>query len=256
MTTNANKTIVLITGANRGIGYEIVKALLQTGSRGPYHVYLGARDIEKGEKAVASLTAEYGNSVSAVQLDTNSAESIDKAVSTVKSEAGRLDVLVNNAGIISGEKDRIANLRITLETNVIATFVVSEAFKKLLIAQAPGSRKEKRIVNVSSDLGSIAWRCDPNSKNYDVPSTQYRMSKAALNMMTACQSYELKEHDIKVLAFNPGYTITELFGPVELRREQGAWEADVPGKSCANIIAGDRDNEIRQMIEVDGVVPW
>jgi NAD(P)-dependent dehydrogenase (short-subunit alcohol dehydrogenase family) len=281
MAIDANKTIVLvtgisfhlpaiskkeliltITGANRGIGFETVKALLKATpsesreSGGPYHIYLGARDLGKGEKAVTSLAAEHGNTVSAIQLDTSSANSIASAVSTVKSETGRLDVLVNNAGIVSAEEDRLTNLRVTLEVNVTATFAVSEGFQPLLLAQPSDGKKDKRIINVSSDMGSISWRLDPNSKAYHVPYTQYRISKAALNMMTACQSYELKEHDVKVFAFNPGYTSTELAGTAEIHRQRGAWEADIPGNGCVKIVAGERDHEIGQMLEVNGVVPW
>jgi NAD(P)-dependent dehydrogenase (short-subunit alcohol dehydrogenase family) len=251
-----------MTGANRGIGLEIVKALLKASPSGssdtgaPYHVFLGARDLAKGQDAASSLTVEHGNSVSAVQLETTSESSIASAVSTIKSEAGRVDVLINNAGIISEEEDRISNLRVTLEVNVTATFAVSEAFKPLLLQQPSGGKKVKRIINVTSDLGSITWRYDPGSKTYAIPNSEYRMSKAAVNMLTACQSFELKEHDVKVFAFNPGYTITELSGPVELRRQQGAWEADVPGKACVKIVAGERDHEIGKMVEVDGTLPW
>ncbi|KAK6216380.1 hypothetical protein LQW54_003584 [Pestalotiopsis sp. IQ-011] len=261
MAIDASKTVVVITGANRGIGLEIVKALLTaapTSSSGgaPYHVYLGTRDLDKGKKAAANLTADHGNTVSALQIDTTSDSSISSAVATVKSETGNIDILVNNVGIIYEDKDRVSNLRTTLETNVVATYAVSEAFLPLLRAQPSQGRKAKRIINVTSDLGSITWRSDPSNYAYSIVNSEYRMSKAALNMMTACQAYELKEHDVKVFAFNPGYTITELFGPVELRRKTGAWEADVPGKACVKIIAGERDDEAGQMVQVEGTVPW
>lgn len=239
-----------------------MKALLNTApgessvSGGPYHVYLGTRDYEKGRVAASSLTSEHGNTISVLQIDTNSADSLSSAVSTVKSEAGRIDVLVNNVGIIREEKDKVTNLRIMLETNVIATYAVSDVFESLLLTQPAGEEKVKRIINLTSDLGSITWRYDPNSRSYQVPNSEYRMTKAAINMMTACQSFDLKEHDVKVFAFNPGYTITELFGPVELRRQQGAWEADVPGKECVRIVSGERDHEVGQMVEVDGIAPW
>jgi NAD(P)-dependent dehydrogenase (short-subunit alcohol dehydrogenase family) len=239
-----------------------VKALLKTPSPNsedggaPYHIYLGTRDLEKGKKAAESLTADHGNTVSALQIDTISDSSISSAVSTVKSDAGRIDILINNVGIIYEEKDRVSNLRTTLETNVVATYAVSEAFKPLLLAQPSSGKKTKRIINVTSDLGSITWRSDPKNYAYNIPNSEYRMSKAAMNMMTACQSWELKEHDVKVFAFNPGYTITELSGPVELRRQQGAWEADVPGKACAKIVAGERDHEAGLMVQVEGTVPW
>lgn len=174
----------------------------------------------------------------------------------MKSEVGRIDVLVNNAGIIWEEKDRVTNLRTVLETNVTASYAVSDAFQSLILTQPSGNQKIKRIINVTSDLGSITWRYDPSIQTYTVPNSEYRISKAALNMMTACQSFDLKEHDVKVFAFNPGYTVTELFGPVELRREQGAWDPDVPGKGCARIVAGERDHEVGQMLEVNGTAPW
>lgn len=251
-------------GANRGIGFEIVKALLKASPSGsasggaPYHVYLGSRDLEKGKTAAASLLAEHGSSVSALQLDMNSTASIAAAAATVRAEAGRVDVLVNNAAIISEEPDRLANLRTTLETNVVMTFAVSEEFRPLLLAQPEGAseKKTKRIINVSSDLGSINWRLDPSSRTYPVPYGEYRISKAALNMLTAVQTFELKEHDVKVFSFNPGYTVTELSGSVEERRREGAWEADIPGEGCVKIIAGDRDHEVGQMLEVQGTVPW
>jgi NAD(P)-dependent dehydrogenase (short-subunit alcohol dehydrogenase family) len=191
-----------------------------------------------------------------VQLDGNSSQSITSAVRTIEADAGRIDVLINNAGIAFTGDDRVACLRQILETNLVGAFAVSEAFKPLLLTQAAHAKKDKRIINVSSDLGSITWRSDPSTKTYALPATEYRISKAGMNMMSACQLAELKDLDVKVFAFNPGYTVTELSGPVELRRQHGAWEADVPAIACVEIVEGKRDHEVGKMVEVGGTVPW
>jgi NAD(P)-dependent dehydrogenase (short-subunit alcohol dehydrogenase family) len=157
-----------------------------------------------------------------VQLDGASSESIAAAASTVQAEAGRVDVLINNAGIAISKPDPVACLRETLETNLVGAFALSKALQPLLAAQtATATPKDKRIVNVTSDLGSITWRSDPSATHYQIPATEYRISKAAMNMMTACQVADLKGLDIKAFSFNPGYTVTELSGPVELRRQNG-----------------------------------
>ncbi|KAI0125059.1 hypothetical protein BJ170DRAFT_486531 [Xylariales sp. AK1849] len=265
MAIDANKTIVLVTGANKSIGFEIVKALLNTSPTfpssgddvGPYHVYLGSRDFERGKRAAASLSVENGSSVSVLQLDITSATSIGSAVSTVQADAGRVDVLINNAGIVSKLADRVTRLRDVLETNVVSTLAMSDAFVPLLLTRPAQGNKIKRIINVTSGLGSIAWRGDPTNDYYSLLASEYRVSKAALNMMSVCQLVELKESDVKVFAFDPGYTVTELSGPVELRRQQGAWEAEVPGAYCVKIVAGERDDDSGKMIGLDGdVIPW
>jgi NAD(P)-dependent dehydrogenase (short-subunit alcohol dehydrogenase family) len=191
-----------------------------------------------------------------LQLDVNSAHSIYAAVSMVQSEVGRIDILINNAGITSKKANSIDRLRESLETNVVSSWAVSEAFKPLLLAPPAGFRKEKRIINVTSELGSVTWRNDPNCQHYDVDVSEYRMSKAALNMMTACQLTELQDHGVNVFAFNPGWTATELSGSVDIARQYGAPEPNVPAAGCVQIVAGERDHEVGRMLQVDGIVPW
>ncbi|KAL6701853.1 hypothetical protein J3F84DRAFT_399458 [Trichoderma pleuroticola] len=248
-------SVVLVTGANRGIGYEIVKALVE--SPIPYHVFLGSRDIAKGKAAAAKIHPRSGSSISVLPLDVSSSESIANAAATVKAEAGRLDILVNNAGIVDESPDSLTRLRNTLEINTIAPFAVTQAFKPLLTVQPEGAVKEKRIIYVSSGLGSINARLDPKSPYYGVAGVEYRMSKTALNMLAVCDAFELKDHGVKVFAFDPEFVATELTGTPEERRKRGALEPSVSGESCRDIIEGKRDADTSKFVSINGAEwPW
>lgn len=245
----------IIQGANRGIGYEIVKALVE--SQVPYHVFLAARDAAKGKAAAATITPRAGSSISVVELDVSSSESIAKAVETVKAEAGRVDFLVNNAGVFDQSADVVTRLRNTLEINTIAPFAVTQAFKPLLKAQPENETKEKRLIYVSSGLSSIAEKLDPNSKYYHVPATEYGMSKSALNMLAVCDAYELKDHGVKVFAYDPEFVATSMSLSPEERRKMGALEPSVSGESCRDIIEGKRDADTAKLLSINGtVLPW
>ncbi|KAL7939574.1 hypothetical protein V8C35DRAFT_287034 [Trichoderma chlorosporum] len=248
-------SVVLVTGANRGIGYEIVKALVE--SPLPYHVFLASRDVAKGETAAASLNPGSGSTISVLKLDVSSAESIASAVAAVKAETGRLDVLVNNAGIADLDPDPVARLRRMLEINTVAPLAVTNAFKSLVTVQPDDGVKQKRIIYVSSALASIGARLDPNSRYYAAPSTEYRMSKAALNMLAACDAYALREHNVKVFAFDPEFVATALSHTPEYRRKLGALEPSVSGESCRDIIEGKRDADTTKFVSINGADwPW
>jgi NAD(P)-dependent dehydrogenase (short-subunit alcohol dehydrogenase family) len=153
-------TTALVTGANKGIGFEIVKQLIAEG----VDVYLGARDVERGEKAAADAGARF------VQLDVTDPESVRRAAASL----GRLDVLVNNAGITGGSWGP-ENIREVFETNVFGVITVTDALLPLLRQSAHG-----RIVNVSSSVGSLAGMIDSPAP----PSFSYTPSKTALNAVT------------------------------------------------------------------------
>ncbi|KAG0645447.1 Short-chain dehydrogenase reductase tropE [Hyphodiscus hymeniophilus] len=194
---SANKSIVLITGGNSGIGFNTAQAL----SKSPnYHVIIGCRSAEKGQKALSDLQSSSPVSpLSMVQLDVTDTASITAAAAKIKEEFGRLDVLINNAGIISRSPNLLEQLRATFETNTFGPAVVTEAFRPLL--EKSGNA---RLIYVSSGLGSIAWRADPGNMYYKLPAAPYRMSKAALDMLTVCHYAELKDKGVKVWAFDPG----------------------------------------------------
>jgi len=213
-------TIALITGANKGIGLATARLLGEAGMT----VLVGARDAERGEAAAKSL-AQDGLDASFVPLDVTSQESVLGAAQTVGAAHGRLDVLVNNAGIAIGDGTRAApsqtqlgTLRTTFETNVFGVVAVTSAFLPLLRESAAG-----RIVNVSSEVGSIGSMLDRASPLWPMASIPYPASKAALNMVTAMYAKELADTPIKVNAANPGYCATDLNGKTGFRSaEQGA----------------------------------
>ncbi|PUZ25575.1 short-chain dehydrogenase [Chitinophaga parva] len=199
----------LVTGANKGIGFETAKQLLQQG----FYVYIGCRDLEKGMQAVARLNTEGLNQVEAVQLDVTDQLSVAAARAAIGRKAGCLDVLINNAGISGGAPyTAIAaspeQFLAVFNTNVIGVARVTQAFLDLMQKAA-----HPRIVNVSSSVGSLTLQSDPAWPAYDYGKyAAYGASKAALNMYTVHLAYELRNTPFKVNAVCPGYTKTDFTG--------------------------------------------
>ena len=195
---------VLITGANKSIGFETARQLLQKG----YYVYVGSRNIKNGQNAVEKLKAEGLHEAEAIQIDVTDAESVKAARVQVGKKTTVLDVLVNNAGI-SGGIPQTANTPVTVfkqvfDTNFFGAVQVTQAFMDLL-----QQSEQPRIVNVTSGLGSLARNNDPTYKHYPVKAAAYNSSKAALNMYTIVLAYELRNTPFKVNAVDPGYTATD-----------------------------------------------
>jgi NAD(P)-dependent dehydrogenase (short-subunit alcohol dehydrogenase family) len=197
-------TIALVTGANKGLGRETVRRLAALG----WDVFLAARDSGRGGSAVAELAAE-GLKARFVPLDVTSDESVAAAADTVKTEVGRLDVLVNNAGVggpVTPAADTTAaSLREVFEVNVFGAVRVTNAFLPLLRAA-----EQPRIVMVSSGMGSFTVANDPHWFGLVPPQLGYPASKAALNMITS--QYARALDGIQVNAVDPGYTATDLTG--------------------------------------------
>ena len=196
---------VLITGANKSIGFETARQLLQQG----YYVYLGSRDMKKGQQAVSQLQSEGLNQVEPIEIDVDQIESIKAAREVLGRKTKVLDVLVNNAGISGGLPQTAldTDIRIfkqVLETNFFGVIEVTQAFIDLL-RRSP----EPRIVNVTSGLGSLTLQADPAYKHYVVKPAAYVSSKAALNAYTIVLAYNLRDTPFKVNAVDPGYTATE-----------------------------------------------
>jgi NAD(P)-dependent dehydrogenase (short-subunit alcohol dehydrogenase family) len=195
--------IALVTGANKGIGREIVAQLAARGMT----VLLGARDTERREKAVA----EVGGDVRGIALDVTDAASVARAAATIDNEYGRLDVLINNAGItggVPGEPSQLelARLRLVFETNFFGVLAVTNAMLPLLRRSSSA-----RIVNVSSGVGSLAAMSDPDSPLHAMPASgAYVPSKTALNSLTVQYAKELRPEGILVNAIDPGYCATDL----------------------------------------------
>ncbi|GAA0190504.1 SDR family oxidoreductase [Fulvivirga kasyanovii] len=196
----------LITGANKGIGFETAKQLLQNG----YYVFLGSRDLKNGSEAVTKLKLEGLTSAEAVQLDVTDEHSVKAAREEIGSNINALDVLINNAGINGGMpytalEANTDQFFTTYNTNVFGVARVTQAFIDLLRKSS-----EPRIVNVSTSVGSLSLQSNPAWPAYDYAKyAVYGSSKAAMNMYTVHLAYELRDTAFKVNAVCPGYTKTE-----------------------------------------------
>jgi len=214
--------VALVTGANRGIGREVARQLAERG----YEVLLSARDGEKAAAAAREVAQSTGGSVRPLTLDVADPASIGAAAEGVRADRGRLDVLVNNAGIgsdfgVAGVAPDFDAIQRALETNFYGAYRLTVALLDLLRESA-----HPRIVNVSSGMGGVAemggW------------SPGYRVSKAALNAMTRILSTELKDEGFLVNSACPGFVNTDMGGPMGATKpvEDGAagivWLATLP----------------------------
>jgi len=200
--------IALITGANKGIGYEVARQLGEQG----IHVLMGARDEGRGKAAVEQLKSQKIEATY-LPLDVTDKTSIKSAAAQITKDFGKLTILVNNAGISGGNiaappsKTDMAVLRQVYETNVFGVIQVTMAMLPLLRAG-----DQARIVNVSSSLGSVTLALDPHDPFYGINSLQYQSSKAALNAITVEFAKELGSDSIKVNAACPGFADTDFNG--------------------------------------------
>ena len=198
------ETIALITGANKGIGFEVATRLAQRG----VFVLVGARDETRGREAVDALLAQ-GLHAALVVIDVTDDDSIARAAGEIDGRYGQLDILVNNAGISGGaggspSEITRARMRQVYETNVFGVVAVTNALLPLLRRSAAG-----RIVNLSSGLGSLTLSSDPASEFGPYTYLAYQSSKAAVNAITVAYAKELRANRIKVNAADPGFTATD-----------------------------------------------
>jgi NAD(P)-dependent dehydrogenase (short-subunit alcohol dehydrogenase family) len=205
--------ISLVTGANQGVGRRVAEELVANGAC----VLVGSRDLARGEAAAA----EIGARATAIQLDVTDPASIAAAAETIRSRFGRLDLLVNNAGISNtrgGDRSPTQNaeaskastaslqeIRAVWDVNVFGVLAVYQAMLPLLRESS-----EPRIVNVSSGVGSLTTNADPSYPYHSMFGPVYPASKAALNAMTLAMMIELESTNIKINLVSPGYTSTNL----------------------------------------------
>jgi NAD(P)-dependent dehydrogenase (short-subunit alcohol dehydrogenase family) len=210
------RRVALVTGANQGVGFQVAKELVANGVT----VLLGSRDFARGQEAAKTI----GAGAVAIQLDVTDSASIAAAAQRVEDEFGRLDLLVNNAGIShASQRDgdflddyatanrastaSLDEIRAVWETNVFGTLAVYQAMLPLLRESA-----DARIVNVSSGVGSLAANADPAYPYHSMFGPVYPASKAAQNAITLAIMIELESTDIKVNLVSPGFTATNLNG--------------------------------------------
>ncbi|KAL8721544.1 MAG: hypothetical protein Q9225_001798 [Loekoesia sp. 1 TL-2023] len=252
-----SQQVVLITGANQGVGLECAKSLLL--SSPSYHVLLASRSLSNGETALSSLLAlsNLKGTASIIQLDVTSESSVSAAVDHVSSTYGRLDTLVNNAGITEKPPSAHAHVRLrnVLETNTIGQVLVTESFLPLL-RKSPSPR----LIFVSSSVGSLSQAADPASPYYASKTglrfPHYRASKAALNMLLIEYHKLLKDEKFMVMGADPGLVATN-FVDRELVERMGVPGADVGGGTVAEVVRGERDEEgVGRVVGRYGISPW
>lgn len=195
----------LITGANRSIGLETAKQLSGKG----LFVYLGSRNLSNGEKVVQELNDKGFQNIKAIEIDVTNSESILKAKNIVENEQGKLDILINNAGILginpqTASETSTKDIQEVFDTNFFGVINVTQTFLDLL-----KKSEQPRITNITSGLGSLTLHSDPNWKYYHVKGAAYGPSKSALNAYTIALAYELRESSFKVNVIDPGYTATD-----------------------------------------------
>lgn len=236
--------LALVSGANKGIGFEIARGLARLG----HHILLGCRELRRGEAAATTIRAE-GGTADAVALDVSDDGSIAAAAELISARFARLDVLVNNAGVsldrrMAGSPLRDI-MRETFEVNVFGLACLTEAMAALLARST-----RPRIVNVSSSLGSLAVNSDPTHQFAAFKMPGYNSSKAAVNMLTVIYAARLREHGIKVNAADPGRCATDLNAHAgERTAAQGAAIA-------IRLATLDDDGPTGGCFDESGPVPW
>ena len=227
-------TITLITGANKGIGFETARQLLAVG----HVVYLGARDVERGQQAAAALNAKF------VQLDVTDDASVLSALAAIDAAEGRLDVLVNNAGILGdGTLDGPTALR-AFDTNAVGPVRVTEAALPLLRKSA-----NPTVVTVSSSAGSFWAVTNPDRPEYALPLALYSASKAAATMLTV--QYAKAHPSIKFNAVEPGTTATDMTAAFGVGRTP-----EESARVVVRLATLDADGPTGTFQDQYGDVPW
>jgi NAD(P)-dependent dehydrogenase (short-subunit alcohol dehydrogenase family) len=235
-------TTTLITGANKGLGFETARRLVAAG----HTVYVGSRDAERGRRAAETLGAR------AVRLDVTDDASVRAAAAAIEADGG-LDVLINNAGIQAemGEGNAMIGaaelsadvMRVTFETNVFGTVRVTHAFLPLLSRSAAPV-----IVNVSSGLASLALLSAPGTHAYDYPGVAYPASKTAVNMLTV--QYAKAFPAMRINAVEPGFTATDL------NANRGIQTVEQGAEIIVRMAQVAPDGPTGGYFDAEGTLPW
>ncbi len=227
-------TVALVTGANKGIGFETAKQLLALG----HVVYVGARDVERGEKAAAALGARF------VRLDVTDDASVSSALTTIDAAEGVLDVLVHNAGILeTGVVDGPTALRV-FDTNAVGIVRVTEAALPLLRRSS-----NPTVVTVSSSAGSFWAVNNPDRPEYHLPVALYSASKAAATMLTV--QYAKANPGITFNALEPGTTATDMTAAFGIGRSP-----EESARTVVRLATLGADGPTGTFQDENGTLPW
>lgn len=237
---------ILITGANKGIGFETARQLIKLG----HFVYLGCRDIAKGEEAVKQLQAEGLTNVEVLEIDISNEASVNKAAAGLSAKTDVLNTLINNAGILGAVPQMPTTVSIDVikevfETNLFGTIRTTQAFMGLLRKSA-----QPVIVNVTSDLASLTQHNDPSWPYYNFKGAAYGPSKTALNAYTIALAFELRDTSFKVNAVNPGYTATDF------NNHGGAKNVQDSAGLIVEYALLDANGPTGKFISDNGETPW
>jgi NAD(P)-dependent dehydrogenase (short-subunit alcohol dehydrogenase family) len=229
-------TNTLITGGNKGIGHETARRLIADGQT----VWIGARDTDRGRRAADELGASF------VQLDVTDDASVAAAAATIGDQAGHLDVLINNAGILGAvtapEDMTVDQLRDVYETNVFGLVRVTNTFLPVLRRSAAPS-----VINVTSGLGSFTMIHDPERVESQYPLAAYGSSKTAVTMLT--MQYAKTTPDVRFNAVDPGQTATEFTGNLGHSVEEGA-------DAAVRVATLGADTPTGTVTDREGTLPW
>ncbi len=237
--------IALVTGANKGIGFEVARKIAAAG----HLVLIGARNPALGQGAADKLKGE-GLEVRFLQIDLDDAATIAAAATAIGKDYGHLDVLVNNAGIADASDGPPSTVALdaverTFRTNFLGSLAVTQAMLPLLRKATAA-----RIVNVSSGLGSLTQNADPHWEYAFAKPLAYNASKAALNMLTVHLAYELRDTAIKVNAADPGYTATDL------NHHSGPQTIAEGAEETVRLALLSDDGPTGTFSDRKGIVPW
>ena len=238
---------VLITGANKGIGFETAKQMAQSG----YFVYLGSRNKIKGSDAIKKLNELGILNVESIEIDVTNIDSIKRAKQALETKIEVLDILINNAGI-AGEQPQtpsliaLENLREVFETNFFGVVQTTQQFIPLLKKSS-----DPQIINVSSSLGSLTLHSSPESNPaswgaYDA----YGCSKTALNAFTVMLAYEFKGTNFKINSIAPGYTATDL------NQHKGTQTVEQAARIIVKYAILTDDGVTGKYFKETGEIPW
>jgi NAD(P)-dependent dehydrogenase (short-subunit alcohol dehydrogenase family) len=247
----STQKIALITGANRGIGFETARQLGKQGIK----VLIGARSEDKGLEAESVLKNE-GLDVEYIKLDVNDTTTHESAAKFIDATYGKLDILINNAGIFLGEEfdangapvpasqTSSETFRKTFDTNFFNTVELTQKFVPLVKKSEAG-----RIVFLSSGLGSLGLHSDPASEIYNFKVPAYNISKTALNGYAVHLAHELKDTNVKVNAAHPGSVVTDMNANGQIQVEEGA-------KTSVDLATLPSDGYTGHFIHLGQELPW
>ncbi|KAM0716955.1 hypothetical protein Q7P37_006807 [Cladosporium fusiforme] len=271
----ADKQVILITGANTGLGLEVVKALYK--SDGAYEIIVGSRSVDKANEAIASIKQELSTSksnLSTLQVDITSDDSIRQAFDRISKEHGELDTLINNAGAnfdhaaSQGEMTVREAFNASWDVNVAGTHIMTHEFAPLLLKSS-----QPRLLFITSGTSALT-----ETENFEYPplarlnaspeagwpkpavanpTASYRSSKTGLNMLMREWAKVLKNDGVKVFAISPGFLATGLagIGPEQLKK-MGAIDPSEGGNFVKDVVEGKRDNDQGKVIRATSIQPW